>query len=36
MDNTPPTVAITFDGKPVKDDTVVYGLETSGSLWQII
>ncbi|MCV5830336.1 Ig-like domain-containing protein, partial [Escherichia coli] len=23
LDNTPPTVAITFDGKPVKDDTVV-------------
>ncbi|EFC4473983.1 DUF4165 domain-containing protein [Escherichia coli] len=27
LDNIPPTVAITFDGKPVKDDTVVYGLE---------
>ncbi len=36
LDNTPPTVAITFDGKPVKDDTVVYGPRTSGSLWQII
>ncbi len=27
LDATPPTVAITFEGKPVKDDTVVYGLE---------
>jgi len=27
LDATPPTVAISFEGKPLTDDTVVYGLE---------
>lgn len=27
IDRTPPQVAISFDGKPILDDTVVYGLE---------
>ncbi|MGV7963849.1 Ig-like domain-containing protein [Photorhabdus tasmaniensis] len=27
LDNTVPTVAISFDGKPITDSTVVYGLE---------
>jgi hypothetical protein len=29
LDATPPTVAITFEGKPVKDDTV------SSMVWKI-
>ncbi|EIR0277885.1 DUF4165 domain-containing protein [Salmonella enterica] len=27
LDNTPPTAAFSFDGKPITDSTVVYGLE---------
>ena len=27
LDNTPPTVSFSFEGKPISDSTVVYGLE---------